>query len=110
MIHPERRERSVALDLVVDTGAMYTLLPAEIVAELELLTTEDWPAELASGERVVYRLGEVRVRLGDRERTNVFIAGPPRCHPLLGAFTLESFHLAADPVHQRLFPAPPAPL
>ena len=63
LIHPERRERAVALDLLVDTGATYTLLPAEVVAELELPTMEDWPAELVSGERVVYRLGEVRIRL-----------------------------------------------
>ena len=62
--------------------------------------------EMASGERVVYRVGEVRVRLGDRERTTVFLAGPPGCRALLGAVTLEEFGLAADPVHQRLFPVP----
>jgi clan AA aspartic protease len=108
LIHPEHRERSVVLDFLVDTGATYTLLPAEVVAELRLPILEERPAELASGERVVYGMGEVRIRLGDRERTTVFLAGPPRCHPLLGAFALEGFALAADPVHQRLFPAPAA--
>ena len=108
LIHPERRERSVALDLLVDTGATYTLLPAEVVAELELPTPEDCPVELASGELVVYDMGEVRMRLGGRERATVFLAGPPGCHGLLGAVTLEEFGLAADPRHQRLLPAPPA--
>jgi predicted aspartyl protease len=63
---------------------------------------------LASGERVLYGMGEVRVRLGERERTTVFLTGPPGCYPLLGAFALEGFALAVDPVHPQLLPAPPA--
>ena len=108
LIHPEHRERSVTLDLLVDTGATYTRLPAEVVAELELLTLEECPVELASGEQVVYGMGEVRVRLGGRERATVFLAGPPGCHGLLSAVTLEELGLTADPRHQRLLPAPPA--
>ena len=65
-------------------------------------------SERANGERVVYGVGEVRMRLGGRERTAVFLAGPPGCRPLLGAFSLEAFALAADPVSPRLIPAPPA--
>ena len=106
LMHPEHRERSVTLDLLVDTGTFYTLLPAEIVAQLELSTPEARAVEFANGERAVYRVGEVRVRLGDSERTTVFFAGPPGCHALLGAFTLEGFGLAVDPVHQRLVPFP----
>ena len=104
LIHPEYRDRAVRLDLLVDTGALYTLLPAEIVARPELRAVEDWHAQLASGERVVYPLGEVRVKLGTRERTTMFVAGPTGCPALLGALALEAFGMAADPVHQRLFP------
>jgi clan AA aspartic protease len=102
--NPEHRDRSITLDVLVDTGAMYTLLPADVVAQLELRALEDWQAQLASGERVVYPLGEVRVRLEGRERTTLFAAGPIGCPALLGAFALEAFSLAADPVHQRLLP------
>ena len=108
LIHPEHRERMVTAEFVVDTGATYSLVPAEIVARLGLATPEELSAVLANGERVRYGVGEVRVRLGRRERTAVFLAGPPGCQPLLGAFTLEAFALAADPVNQRLIPAPPA--
>ena len=31
LIHPEHRERAVAAELLVDTGAFYSLLPAEVV-------------------------------------------------------------------------------
>ena len=104
LIHPEHRERAVDLDLLVDTGALYTLLPAEVVARLELRAVDDCQAQLASGERVVYPLGEVRVKLDGRERTTMFVAGPTGCPALLGALALEAFGMAADPVHQRLFP------
>lgn len=106
LTHPERRERSVVLDLLVDTGATYTLLPAEVVTQLKLPTPYERAAVLASGERIVYRVGEVRVGLGDEERVTVFFAGPPGSRALLGAVTLEQFGLAADPVHRRLFPVP----
>jgi clan AA aspartic protease len=104
LTNPEQRDRSVTLDALVDTGAMYTLLPADVVARLDLRALDEWQAQLASGERVVYPLGEVRVRLGNRERTTLFAAGPVGCPALLGAMALEAFSLAADPVHQRLLP------
>ena len=92
------------IDLLVDTGATYMRLPAEVVTALALPILEERPAELASGERVRYGVGEVRVRLEDREFPNIFVAGPAGCPALLGAITLEAFGLAADPVHQRLLP------
>jgi aspartyl protease family protein len=107
LIHPEHRERSVATDFLVDTGATYSLLPAEIVERLGLTAEEDFDALLANGEPTVFKLGEVRIRLGRRERTTIFLAGPPRCLPLLGAVTLEQFALAADPRRQRLVPSRP---
>ena len=104
LIHPEHRERTVTAELLVDTGAFYSLLPAEIVERLGLEAEEDFEGLLASGEPVVYKQGEVRIRIGRRERTTIFVAGPPGCSPLLGALTLEQFGLAADSRHQRLVP------
>ena len=96
----------MVLDLLVDTGATYTLLPADVVARLELPTPYERRAMLASGQPVTYRIGDVRIRLGEEEHTMVFLAGPAGSRALLGAFTLEGFGLAADPVHHRLFPVP----
>ena len=104
LIHPEHRERMVTAEFLVDTGAFYSLLPAEIVERLGLDAEEDFEGVLASGEPVVYKQGEVRIRIGRRERTTIFVAGPPGCLPLLGSVTLGAFALAADPRHQRLVP------
>jgi clan AA aspartic protease len=104
--HPDDRARSTVVDLLVDTGAIYTTLPAAIVAQLALATPYERTVEFANGQRDVWRMGEVRVKLADEEQTTVFLAGPAGCRPLLGAVTLEQFGLAVDPTHQRLVPVP----
>jgi len=104
LIHPDDRQRSAPLDLLVDTGAMYTMLPTDVVTRLALPTPEQRTVEFANGQRDVWPLGEVRIRLADFERTTVFLAGPAGGRPLLGAVTLEEFGVAVDPNHQRLVP------
>ena len=47
LIHPDHHDRTAQVDALVDTGAMYTLLPAEIVAEFSttlpgLVRLADW--------------------------------------------------------------------
>ena len=104
LANPARPQRRLTLDLVVDTGATYTLLPAEIVEQLELTTPRDRTVMLASGERVAYGVGQVTIELNGEEWPTMFLAGPSRCPALLGAMTLEGFGLAPDPVNKRLVP------
>jgi clan AA aspartic protease len=104
LMNPDDPQRSMRVALLVDTGSTYMLLPPEIVGALGLPIREERPAQLASGERVLYGVGEVRVSLDDREFFSVFVAGPAGCPALLGAVTLEAFGLAVDPVNERLFP------
>ena len=104
LMNPADPQRSMRIDLLVDTGSTYTLLPPEIIAALDLRISEERPGELASGERITYGVGEMRVRLDDREFTSIFVAGPPGCPALLGVVTLEEFGLGVDPVHERLIP------
>jgi predicted aspartyl protease len=53
LAHPEHRERSVEIDLLVDTGATYTLLPPDVIARLRLETPIERRVMLASGQRGV---------------------------------------------------------
>ena len=36
LIHPEHRERTITAEFLVDTGAIYLLLPAEIAERLAI--------------------------------------------------------------------------
>lgn len=104
LANPQRPDQRVSLDLIVDTGATWTLLPAEVVEQLGLTAGREREVTLASGERARYRLGEVRLRLDGEELTTVFLSGPPGALALLGAVTLEQFGLAPDPIRQTLVP------
>ena len=100
----ERPQRRLGVELLIDTGATYTLLPGEVVRHLDLATPWQRTATLASGEDVTFPMGHVSIRLNGEEMPTIFLAGPPGCQGLIGAVTLEEFALAADPVHQRLVP------
>ena len=102
--NPNRPDRRLTLHLIVDTGAVYTLLPAEVVQRLGLETPRRRRVTLANGEQVSYPVGAVDVGLNDEEWPTLFFAGPPGCLGLLGAMTLEGFGLAPDPVNKRLLP------
>ena len=104
--NPERPGRRLRVELLVDTGATYTLLPGEVVRHLDLSTPWQRAATLASAEDVTYPMGHVLMRLNGEEMSTIFLAGPPGCQGLIGAVTLEEFALAADPVHQRLVRVP----
>jgi len=94
-------DRRITLDLIVDTGAVYTMLPATVVEELGLETPRERRVMLASGEQVTYPIGIVNLGLHDEEWPTFFLEGPPGSLALLGAFTLEGFALAPDPVNTR---------
>jgi clan AA aspartic protease len=100
--NPRHPEGGVALDLLVDTGATWTVLPAHIVTQLELPTPWQRSVTLASGDLVSYATGEVALRLNEEEVTTIFLAGPPGALGLLGAVTLEQFGVAPDPVKKSL--------
>lgn len=102
--HPRHPERRLTLDLLVDTGATWTLLPDEIVQRLSLTAPWQRSVTLASGERVLYATGDVAMQIDGEEHTTVFLAGPPGSLGLLGAVTLEQFGLAPDPVNKTLVP------
>ncbi len=104
--HSVHREQSAQFDLLVDTGASYLLLSPEIVDRLGLETRIERRVMLASGERVVYRLGDVYIAFNGEEHTTTFLAGPPGSRALFGAYALELFGLAVDPVNHRLFSVP----
>ncbi len=102
--NPVDSDRRITLDLIVDPGAVYTMLPATVVEELGLETPRERRVMLASGEQVTYPVGIVNLGLHGEEWPTFFLEGPPGSLALLGAFTLEGFALAPDPVNKRLVP------
>ncbi len=91
------------VDLLVDTGATFLVVPRPLADRLELQAQRYEPVVIAGGQRVSWPVAELRVAVDGKEVTTpCFIA--PDGPPLLGAVALESLLLAVDPVAKRLVP------
>lgn len=96
----------ISLDVLVDTGATYTLLPRRVVAELRVEPRTQDEFILADGRRVIRDMAQVHVRLAGEILPTLCVIQDEADDALLGAYTLEGFELVADPVNKRLAPAP----
>ena len=92
------------VDVLVDSGATFTMLPRSLLENLDVRAQDKAPFELADGRSVELEVGETSVRIGHRVRTTLVIFADNGVQPLLGAYTLEAFLLAVDPVNRRLVP------
>lgn len=101
------RNGSQAMDLsgVVDTGASYTVIPAQILDELGIEREETLLFSFADGSRRELPVALAEVELQGRRKAVYVVFGPGSRKILLGALALESFALAADAKNGRLIPA-----
>jgi len=99
-----RGQRYEAVEALVATGATDTVLPSELIRRLNVEVIDRLAFRLADQRVEEYDVGETRIRLDGRERTVLVVFGPEGANALLGATTLELFHLGVDPIGQRLVP------
>lgn len=91
---------------LVDTGATYTWIPRSILHRLQVAPSFRFPFILADGRRIERDMAETKVRLNGQVRTTLVVFGDEGSQSFLGAFTLEGFGLAPDPINRRLIPVP----
>jgi predicted aspartyl protease len=96
--------RFMDLRPLVDTGALYSQFPESLLASLGHKPDAVRQFRLADGSLVERPIGEVPIRILGEKRTTVCIFGSEDSEHLLGAFTLEAFSLAPDPVNGTLVP------
>jgi clan AA aspartic protease len=94
------------LEVLVDTGASYTLVARSLLERLGVPAKFRQPFLLADGRQVECDMAETLLRLNGQTRTTLIIFGEETAVPLLGAYTLEGFGLAPDPVNRRLIRVP----
>ena len=100
---PDRRE---AVDFLVDSGAIYSVVPAKILDELGIKPLATQEFRLADGSSISRRKGGAVFRYGDRLGVADVVFGEEGDHLLLGAFTLEALGLVLDPLRRQLLPMP----
>ena len=101
--HPKWRKR---LRFLVDSGAVYSAVPAAELRRLGIEPTGERTFLLANGQPVKRKTGEARITFEGHSATCVVIFGQKGDSALLGVTTLENLGLIFDPLRQKILPLP----
>ena len=92
------------LEFLIDSGAVHSLVPLEILAELGIEPYKSVTFVLADGTKVERRVGDAYFEYRGDGGAAPVIFGEPGDEPLLGATTLESLGLVLNPLRRELYP------
>jgi predicted aspartyl protease len=92
------------LEAWVDTGSLYSWIPADVLERLGVRRRDTRKFTLANGKDVDLPIGHVWITVEDRTAPTIVVFGEERSQTLLGAYALEGLSFAADPVNERLVP------
>lgn len=104
--NPAKPVRWNRVELLVDSGAIYSVIPASTLRKLGIgpLSREEFI--LADGSKIVRRKGVALFRFGERIGGGDVIFGERGDSHLLGSLTLEALGLSLDPLKRELRPLP----
>jgi clan AA aspartic protease len=104
--NPNSQEITEKLEFLIDSGAIYSVVPAGILERLGIKRLAQQEFRLADGTKIVRSKGIALFKYGDRIGGADVIFGEDGDSVILGAFTLEALGLALDPLRRELKPIP----
>jgi predicted aspartyl protease len=103
--NPARPKKSSIHEFLVDSGAVYSVMPEEVLKRLGIKPTSEEEFILANGETIRNRIGNALFELHGKLRAAPVIFGEKGIF-LLGATTLEALGMILDPIRRELKPLP----
>jgi predicted aspartyl protease len=103
MSNPERTER---ITLLVDSGAIRSVVPAALLERLQIEPITEDAYILANGDKITRRRGGALYRYENRVGVADVIFGEEGDSNLLGALTLEALGLGLNPIRRELIELP----
>jgi predicted aspartyl protease len=104
--NPARPRRSARLKFLVDSGALYSVVPASVLRRLGIKPGKSKSFILADGREVKRALGQALFRLDRKEAASPVIFGAAGDSVLLGTVSLGALGLMLDPLKRELRPLP----
>ena len=102
--NPADPSRFRELQLLVDSGAIYSIVPGSILSDLGLVPDQVESFRLADLTEIQRQVGEAAFSYQDRTRVSPVVFGEEGDATFLGVITLESFALVLDPIRRELRP------
>jgi clan AA aspartic protease len=104
-VKPSRRSRkAIAVNFLIDSGAVYSLVPAKLLKTLGIQSYKTPEFTLADGTTVTRPVGDAYFEFHGEGGAAPVIFGQEGDEPLLGVTTLESLALILDPFQRKLRP------
>lgn len=98
-------EETEELEMVVDTGATYPVIPRAVADQLGIQGVETRTFTLADGTQVSREMGWAGLSYDGRSSPSLVILGGEEDVALLGAVGLETLGFEVNPITQSLKPA-----
>ena len=104
--NPSQPEVTEKIEFLVDSGAIYSVVPEPVLEKLGIKPLSEEEFRLANGAKVVRKKGVAIFRYGGRVGGADVIFGEEGDSMLLGVLTLEALGLMLDPLRRELKPLP----
>ena len=103
--HPTDRTRAEEVELLVDTGATFTVLPADVWQRIGLTSETTRRLRTADGRVLERPQGLAYIEINSQLGTVPVVQGGEGDISVLGVTSLEILGLAVDPVKRELVPS-----
>ena len=104
--NPSEPDTIRVVEFLVDSGAIYSVVPSSILQELKIKPLAEQTFRLADGSKISRKKGVAIFKYAGQIGGADVIFGEEGDSTLLGAFTLEALGLALDPFKRELRPLP----
>lgn len=100
--NPSDSKRHKDVQFLIDSGAIYTVVPRPILDELGISPHSKRSFVMANGDKYQRQMGNAGFIYKKHKGAATVVFGEKDDLPLLGATTLESLGLMLDPIHRKL--------
>ena len=104
--NPARPRSASTQRFLVDSGAVYSVVPRTLLRRLGIRPHSSRTFILADGSEITRPIGDATFRIGDNLGSSPVIFGEKGDASLLGMVSLESLGLVLDPMKRVLRPLP----
>ena len=106
IVNPANPRKTKKLSLLVDSGAVYSVVPKTVLGQLGVKPHSTKTCKLADGSEIKRKVGDVVFKLNGHQGASPVIFGERGDSTLLGTVSLEALGLLLDPIRRELRPLP----
>lgn len=104
LVNPAFPDRSIEVEMIVDSGAIFSVVPAALLKRIGIAPRGCETFELANAHSVRREIGDALYDIEGRIGAAPVVFGRRGDACLLGAVTLEALGLRLDPLRRQLRP------